>query len=155
MSEVARPETRTRARSRLAVLAFAAAACIALGLTVRLIGDGAWSGPAGDALYAVLIYLLLATLLPRAPRLRVGVSAFLVCAAIELLQLTIIPAAISEVLPAARWVLGTTFVGTDLILYGLGCAVAIAVDVAISSAISSAARKRARPDIPPGPPMHS
>jgi len=80
-------------RSRLIYLA-AAVAVIALGIVSRLVVTGSiyWDKYLGDALYAVLIYLILAIWRPRDHIwLRAGVS-FLLAFAVELFQLTGIPA---------------------------------------------------------------
>ena len=120
----------TSARRR-AALACAAALVLVLGLGVRLLLHGVWTGPAGDALYAVLVYLVVAFVLPRQRSLAVGGVAFAVCAAIELFQLTGLPVAWAQAFPLVRLVLGTTFVAGDLLLYALGCAAAALADAGV------------------------
>ena len=128
------PTTTTpRRRSRLAL---AAAATVAAGLLVRVglrgvPGAAAWTDPLGDALYAVLVFLLLAWIAPRARTLPLTAAAFGVCAAIELFQLTGIPAALGRAFPPARLVLGTGFLWSDLLLYLAGVLAAAAVDAAL------------------------
>jgi hypothetical protein len=138
----ARAPTRTRARR--VTLCAAALTSVALGLTIRTLGDGAWTGPAGDALYAVLIYLLVAILVPGRPRALIAVTAASVCVLIEVFQLSGLPAELAQSWPLIRLVLGTTFGVADLVAYAGGCAVACAAD----RALSGAARPRRRPESP-------
>lgn len=93
---------------------------------------GAVQGPVGDGLYAVLVYLLLALLAPRARPLVVGGVAWAACAAVELAQLTGVPAAVVGLWDPARWVLGTTFHAPDLAWYAAGAALAAVVDAAVA-----------------------
>src|SRR5690625_1994984 len=75
-------------RARRIVLGCAAGITVALGLGVRLLGEGTWIGPVGDALYAVLIYCLVGVLMPRTTKVRIAVAAFVVCGLIEVSHLT-------------------------------------------------------------------
>jgi hypothetical protein len=92
---------------------------IALGLASRRLPLGVelWDKSAGDALYAVMVYLLLSLVRPAAHPVRLGVAAFFVCAAIETFQLTGIPAAMPRLL---RFVLGTSFAWHDMACYLIG-----------------------------------
>lgn len=123
-------EPLTAPRSRLALLG-AAVAVVAVGLTIRgvpgPIGDGA-----GGILYAVLVYLLIAVLTPSASAARIGAVTVIACAAIELLQLTPLPSALAGVLPPVRFVLGTTFVWTDLVTAVVGAIVAVLGDLVLA-----------------------
>lgn len=66
---------------------------VAAGLVVHLALPGSiGTDIAGDALYAVLIYLLVVVLAPRLRPTSVAVIAGTVCVAIELFQLTGLPA---------------------------------------------------------------
>lgn len=134
----ARPETLAPAAPRAArsrpALAAAAVVVVIAGLAVRLAFDGAWTGPVGDALYAVLVFLGVAFLLPRRSPWVVGALALAVCAAIELFQLTGLPVAWAEAFPPARLVFGTTFTAADLGLYAVGVAAATAADALASRA---------------------
>ena len=111
---------RLRLRARLRLLtAVAAAATVALGVVAKLAVPGLTGDLLGSALYTVLLALLLALVAPRlvAPRLAAPVAAGAATAAsvgIELLQLTGLPAAAADAFPPAAWVLGSTFVATDL-----------------------------------------
>ena len=99
--------------------AVAAAATVALGVVAKLAVPGLTGDLLGSALYTVLLALLLALV---APRLVAPVAAGTATAAsvgIELLQLTGLPAA-ADAFPPAAWVLGSTFVATDLLGYLAG-----------------------------------
>ncbi|WP_313821648.1 DUF2809 domain-containing protein [Citricoccus sp.] len=113
---------------------------IALGLGLRTLSTAAWTGPAGDALYAVLIYLLIALLLPTRPRVLVAGLALAGCLAVELLQLTGLSADLGAWWPPLRLVLGTTFGFADLVAYAGGVAVAYAADRLLGVGFSRAAR---------------
>ena len=79
----------------------------------------------------MLVYVLVVGV---APRIRTGAAAaiaFGICAAIELLQLTGLPAAIVDEIPAARYVLGTTFNAPDLLAYAAGVLVAAGADLLV------------------------
>lgn len=113
--------TRSRLRSRV-VPAVAAVLTVAAGLSVRSVLGGDPAKYAGDALYALLIFWLVLVV---APRTRAGVAAavaFAVSAAVELFQLTGIPAELGAHNPLARLVLGTTFNAPDLPFYAVGAA---------------------------------
>ena len=100
-------QARRRRRSRLAL---AAVAVIAAGLAIRALGSVAGldviAKPAGDALYAVLIVVLIALVRPTTRTWVVAAVAWAVCAAIELAQLTGLPARLTEAWWPARLVLG-------------------------------------------------
>ena len=67
----------------------------------------------------------------RRSRLALAAVAWAVCAAIELAQLTGIPAHLTEVWWPARLVLGTTFHAPDLVWYVIGVALVARVDASI------------------------
>ncbi|SDQ89806.1 DUF2809 domain-containing protein [Arthrobacter crystallopoietes] len=83
-------------------------------------GSGTWTNHTGDALYAVLIYLLVAAVASRNPSVLISAAALAVCTAVELLQLSPLPAALGEIFPPARLVFGTTFGMLDLVSYATG-----------------------------------
>lgn len=116
------------------MLLAAGAATVVLGLSVRGFGAPAWAGPAGDALYAVMVYVAIAFLLPRKPRLLIALAALIACTAIELFALTGIPAALASAWPPFRLVFGTTFGPADLAAYAAGSATGLAADAGISAA---------------------
>ena len=101
----------------------------AVGSAIDVVGD-----VAGGVLYAVLVVQLLALVAARARTRTLVAVGFAVCVAVELAQLTGLPAAVGEVLPAARLVLGSTFVATDLLAYAVGCALAGALDARLPRA---------------------
>lgn len=107
--------------------ALAAAVVVLAGLTVATVGSGAWADALGDALYAALVLLLLRLLLPRRRPTTLAVVALLLCTAIEAAQATGVPAAVVQAFPPARYVLGTTFVATDLLAYAVGVLVTAGV----------------------------
>ncbi len=109
----------------------AAALVVAVGLAVHLAGSGPLADAAGDALYAVMIYLVIAILLPRASVWVVGASAVVVCTAIEVFQLTGLPGAWAETFWPIRLVLGVGFDARDLVAYGAGAAAAVGCDLAL------------------------
>ena len=88
-----------------------------------------------DALYAVLFYLVVTVAAPRLRPLQVGLIAGGLCVAIELFQLTDIPAALSD-----SWVfrltLGTSFAAIDLVAYLVGVAAVACCDVVMTYVLS-------------------
>ena len=99
----------------------ALAVTIALGLGSRRIHLGVhlWDKSLGDALYTVMVYLLAFLARPRTPPSTLGIVAFLVSFAIELFQLTGIPADAPRIV---QLVLGTTFGWHDVACYVVGAA---------------------------------
>ncbi|MFI6104336.1 DUF2809 domain-containing protein [Streptomyces sp. NPDC051310] len=105
----------------------AAALTVAAGLGVRSAATGEWAAFAGDALYTVLIVALVAAV---APRLRPAVAAGTALGfsyAVELFQLTGVPAALAARSALAPLVLGTSFHAPDLLRYAVGAAAGWAV----------------------------
>lgn len=110
---------------------------VVLGLSIRTLSDAAWTGPAGDGLYAVLVYILVAILIPSKSKALIAAAAVTVCVMIELFQLTGLPAELGESWPPLRLVLGTTFGTADLLAYASGAAVAYAVDQTTGTVVNS------------------
>ncbi|RFA16099.1 hypothetical protein B7R22_04355 [Subtercola boreus] len=131
------PRSRTL-RRRLA-LGSAALVTIVAGLSVHTQATGAPGDIAGDALYAVLVYLVVAVIAPRVHPVRVGLVALVLCAAVELFQLTGVPLSIASTFPPAALLLGSTFSPVDLLAYAAGIAVVTALDATARRAL------RARP----------
>lgn len=128
-------------RARLAI----AAPCILIaGLAVHAFAGGPVGGFAGDALYAALIVVLVAFAVPRAARWVAPVVALAFCWAIEFLQLTPIPHAVSASIHGAYFVLGSTFQWIDLVAYTVGVAVAGVIDAVIDVAVSGPAAGSSR-----------
>lgn len=96
--------------------------------TTRLAGP--WADAVGDALYAALVVLLVRWARPDRPSWWHGTVGLAVCWAVELAQLTDLPAAAVRAVPVLRYLLGTTFGATDLVAYAVGasvCAAAVAL----------------------------
>jgi hypothetical protein len=115
---------------------------VAAGLAVRSGPAGGFAKGAGDALYTVLVYALVVFAAPALrPRAAAG-WALAISWAVELFQLTGVPAALSTRSTPARLVLGTTFNLPDLALYGVGAALALTVH----AAVRAVSRRRGSPD---------
>lgn len=97
-------------------------------------GSGDSGDILGDALYATLVYLLLALLAPRSPRRFIGALALIACAVVEFLQLTGIPREVATAFPPAALVLGAGFDQRDLLVYAAAVVITMIIDVAISRA---------------------
>jgi len=127
----------------------ASIAVIALGIVSRLVVTGSvlWDKYLGDALYAVLIYLLLAIWRPRDPVWLRAVVSFALAFAVELFQLTGIPVSLiaSENLAVKLFgiALGAHFRWWDVLAYALGIAFVVGVSLGLR-AFATGGRKRAR-----------
>lgn len=97
---------------------------IALGLSSRRILHGHPAKLAGDALYTVLLYVLVLVVRPDASPRRAAAIAIGASFAVELLQLTPYPAWLSSKHVILRLIFGTTFGFEDLLGYVLGGALA-------------------------------
>ncbi|MET0991391.1 MAG: DUF2809 domain-containing protein [Lacisediminihabitans sp.] len=117
-----------RPRRRLPVLALAALV-IAAGLGVHYLLGGELAAFLADALYAVLIALLVMLVAPRTRPALVAGIAFAVCALVELAQLSGIPAALARAFPPSALVLGSGFAWSDLVAYALGVLAVLAADI--------------------------
>lgn len=111
-----------RAAGRRLPAVVAALLTVVAGLSVRSLLGGDPAKYAGDALYALLIFWLVLVVAPRAPGWAAAATALGVSTAVELFQLTGVPAALGAHSALARLVLGTTFNAPDLPLYALGAA---------------------------------
>lgn len=105
---------------------------VAAGLATARYGTGPLGDALGDALYAVLVLLLVALALPRLSRPAQAGLALAVCWTVEAAQATGGPAAAVAAWPPLRYLLGTTFVATDLLWYAVGVLVASSVTVLAS-----------------------
>ena len=112
------------------------------GLLVHRYGSGEIGDIAGDALYAVLVYLLFAVLLARSSRTLPAALAIIFCTAIEFLQLTDLPHTMALAFPPSALVLGSGFAQRDLLVYPASILLALLVDAALSR---GARRQRAQP----------
>ena len=118
--------TPTRRRSAAApriprrlVAAAAVVMILVLALGIRAVDDGALEQYSGTVLYASMIYAGLFVLWP-APPVPAGVQAVGFCWAMELLQLTALPAALSARSSLARLVFGRQFDWVDVAWYPVG-----------------------------------
>lgn len=149
----------SRSAGRRLVAAIVAVLTVAAGLAVhRLAPDGAPSDIAGDALYAVLIVLLVVVALPRASSWAAGGVGIAWCVLVELFQLTGWPLAWAASFPPVVLVLGTVFDARDLVIYMLAGAAAAAVDALVRGVVSGRAEHaglphgRGRENMDPWPP---
>lgn len=94
---------------------------------MRAVGDGSIAKYAGDALYTVCVYALVVLIAPKVRPLVAGLVALGVSWAVELAQLTDVPASLSERSVVARLVLGRTFNAPDLLWYAVGAVAAAAL----------------------------
>jgi hypothetical protein len=109
---------------------------IALGLLSRVapLGLAIWDAYLGDALYAAIAFLALAFVWPHRRTATHAATAASFVTAVELFQLTSIPAALNQsvVLPVrlfAYLVLGSAFSWWDLLAYTVGILVVAGVDL--------------------------
>ncbi|MFD9379824.1 DUF2809 domain-containing protein [Streptomyces sp. NPDC059999] len=131
------PDNRDRhavdpVRTRL-VATGAAVLVVGAGLGLRIVAAGSVAKYGGDALYTVLLLALFVVVAPRAAPLRVAGAALAASWAVEFLQLSAVPAELSERSTLARLVLGSTFNGPDLFWYVVGAAAGCLVHTASSS----------------------
>lgn len=123
------PDRDVTVHTRRRRLLIAAVLVIVVGLAVHLIGSGPVADFAGDALYAVMIYLAIAVVFARVASWIVGAAAVVVCTLIELFQLTGLPGVWAEAFWPVRLVLGAGFDARDLIAYAVGTALATVCDL--------------------------
>lgn len=113
------------------IVALLAVATVALGLLSRadLPMPALVAAYGGDTLYATLAFLLVALLWPGWPARRIALIALIACFAVELSQLISTPwlDALRRTLPG-RLVLGSGFLGSDLVCYTAGVLLGAAVD---------------------------
>lgn len=119
-------------RSRLWAL-FAAGLTLAVAFAIRAVDDGALRQYSGTALYASMIYAGVFVVRPRTPPLVAGAAAVALCWAIELAQLTGIPAELSSRSLLARYVLGAKFDAVDLAWYPAGVVPLVLLHLVLTS----------------------
>lgn len=95
-------------------------------------GSGALAQYSGTALYAAMIYAGLFILVPRAEPWVAGVAAIAFCWLVEVLQLTGLPAELSERSLLARLVLGVHFDALDLAWYAIGVLPLVVLHAAVA-----------------------
>jgi hypothetical protein len=105
---------------------------IALGLASRRwpIGEGWYDDALGDALYAVMVYLGLAIVLPGRRPLHLAALGAAICLGIELFKLTGYPHAWRRSL-ISRLVFGTSFGWHNLVRYAAGLAAVALLDALV------------------------
>ncbi|MFZ4162941.1 DUF2809 domain-containing protein [Streptomyces sp. HNS054] len=113
------PAPEAAGRTRL-LAAVAALVTVGAGLGLRAVATGDVAKYGGDALYTLLLLTLVVLLAPRSTPARAAGIALAVSWAVELLQLTGLPAGLSARSTAARLVLGSTFNAPDLFWYAVG-----------------------------------
>lgn len=114
------------------VAAGLAAGTLLLGLTVRVGGlPQSIAKPLGVVLWCTLVYWCLRCVMPLAGIWRAACLAAAIGWAVEWLQLTGVLRNLAEILPLARWVLGTTFHAPDLVAYPIGAALGAGVHLAL------------------------
>jgi hypothetical protein len=104
---------------------------VAAGLGSRVLLGGLPAKIAGDALYTVLIYVLVVVVQPDVRPSRALVVALGLSFAVELAQLTPYPAWLSSKHVILRLMFGTTFGFVDLAGYAVGAASAGALHAAV------------------------
>ncbi|MEN8652669.1 DUF2809 domain-containing protein [Streptomyces sp. 21So2-11] len=113
-------DRRCTRRTRLAADG-AAAVTLCAGLGIRAVADGDVAKYAGDALYTLLLCTLVVLIAPAAVTRRTAAGIGLGLSwAIELSQLTGVPAELSQHSVIARLILGSTFNAPDLLWYAVG-----------------------------------
>jgi len=118
---------------------------VALGLVVTTQVPDPVGDVVGDLLYAVAVYAALVLVAPRVRPWVAGAVVLTWCWLVEALQATPVVGAVLDVVPAAAWVLGSTFNTRDLLLYLLGVLLAVGLDV-LADARAGVARGHARSD---------
>ena len=121
------PAGRPPLTGRQRTLAAAILLIMVAGLTVHFLTVGFAADFVADALYAVVVFLVLSFVFAHRPGWQAAVGAIVFCAGIEALQLTGLPAVLGEVFPPALLVLGSTFSALDLVAYVIGVLVALGV----------------------------
>lgn len=111
---------------------------LVLGLAARFGLSGGLADTAGGVFYTALVYVLIAFAWPGLKPSGVGLAALACSAAIELFQLTSVPADLVGAFAPAKLVFGSSFVATDLLAYAAGALLAAGVDAAVR-------RRRHRP----------
>jgi Protein of unknown function (DUF2809) len=93
---------------------------LATALAIRALTDGDLEQYSGTALYASMVYLAVVFLRPHVKALAAAGISIGICWAVEVLQLTGIPAFLSARSLAARLALGVQFDMTDIFWYPVG-----------------------------------
>ena len=129
-------------QKRLVVLALVIAAVIFLRARGFSFGVSAFYVKyGGSALWAAMIYLLMALLLRARTSRQILIAAALVCAAVEGLKLVHTPALdVFRLTQAGAWLLGRLFGWANFLAYAVGLAAAFGIDLLLVK--KSDARRR-------------
>ncbi|MFJ1808756.1 MULTISPECIES: DUF2809 domain-containing protein [unclassified Streptomyces] len=122
-------------RTRLAA-AGAAVVTVGAGLGLRAVAAGDVAKYGGDALYTLMLLTLVVLVAPRVTPPTAAGSALALSWAVEFLQLSGLPAELSQRSTLARLVLGSTFNPPDLFWYAVGAAAGCLIHTAVRSAPS-------------------
>ncbi|GAB4101622.1 hypothetical protein GCM10028790_06400 [Micromonospora taraxaci] len=106
---------RVRLLTPLAALVF-----LGLALLIRAVDDGALRQYSGTALYASMVWSAALFVRPQMAPMSAGIAATVFCWAVEIAQLTGVPAELSARSLAARLALGAQFDPVDLAWYPAG-----------------------------------
>ena len=112
---------------------------IAAGLGSRVVLGGLPAKIAGDALYTVLVYVLVVVVRPDVRLSRAFAVALGVSFAVEFAQLTPYPAWLSSKHVILRLIFGTTFGFVDLAGYVVGAVLAVALHALLRNALRRSA----------------
>lgn len=93
---------------------------IGTGLGLQLARGSSIVDHAGNVLYAAAVYLGICLVAPAVRPMVVFVAALGICVAVELFQLTPVPAYLGEQFRWSRLVFGSWFAWPDLVGYGIG-----------------------------------
>ncbi len=108
---------------------------IALGVISRILRfeNAIFDKYLGDALYAILFYLLISMLVSELRAIRKATIVFMLMMTLELFQLTRIPMALSQnenvLARIAAMLLGTVFSWLDILAYLVGIVIVASVDM--------------------------
>lgn len=128
MTRIAETHDRAADPSRIRLVAAGAAVVtVGAGLGLRAVAAGDVAKYGGDALYTVMLLTLVVVVAPRVTPLAAAGSALAVSWAVEFLQLSQVPAELSQRSTLARLVLGSTFNAPDLFWYAAGAAAGWAI----------------------------
>ncbi|MFH9552214.1 DUF2809 domain-containing protein [Streptomyces sp. NPDC051445] len=119
-------------RTRLAA-AGAAILTVGAGLGLRSAAAGSVAKYGGDALYTLLLFTLVVLVAPRVTPLTAAAGTLTASWAVELLQLSEVPAELAQRSTVARFVLGSTFNAPDLFWYVVGAASGWVIHTAMRS----------------------
>lgn len=118
--------------TRRLLLAFVAVDVVVLGLAIHFLIRGEVASLIADALYTVLIYLVVAVILPHTAHWKIALGAFAFSAFIEVLQLSSLPTRWGNSFPPLRLIFGTTFSIWDIAAYAVGALAAVGADIVLT-----------------------